>query len=195
MSYASVAAQNVPPISEQPQPDPALLNTPRQAEGLSIWEIANHYLLRPGVAGGILGLVNVGLLAGAGRMLYLQPDLRRNAKFMTSAAIAVTSILSIEGYAAEQYRRTPRGREEERRARKEGSLIYSQLRQHILRPGVLGGLVGIVNTAVLGTVGYFSYVNWAQPRWDRRVVSAVTAGLLTLWGGEAIIAERALGGR
>jgi hypothetical protein len=41
-----------------------------------------------------------------------------------------------------------------------------------------------VNAAVLGTVGYFSYVNWDKPTWDRRTVSAVTIGLLTMWGGE-----------
>ncbi len=41
-----------------------------------------------------------------------------------------------------------------------------------------------VNTAVLGAVGYFSYVNWDRPSWDRRTVSAVTVGLLTLWTGE-----------
>lgn len=41
-----------------------------------------------------------------------------------------------------------------------------------------------VNTAILGTVGYYSYVNWDKPSWDRRTVSAVVVGLLTLWGGE-----------
>jgi len=35
----------------------------------------------------------------------------------------------------------------------------------------------------LGTVGYFSYKNWNQP-WDRRVISAVSVGLLGLSGLE-----------
>lgn len=119
MSYASVAAFNAPPPSEQPKPDPALLNTSLptgthvvadndtakvntvlpdfknahdtrpyeadrepdpedsfpstessfsrpsnenkrlqevDAEGLYIWQTAQHYLTRPGVGYGILGL-------------------------------------------------------------------------------------------------------------------------------------------
>ena len=118
MSYASTAAHNAPPPSQQPHPDPALLNTtppthdnvvhdstkvnivapdfkqnlyssespravfgedeedefpaipgdkPRkakakkrvqqaEAEGLQLWETAKHYLVRPGVAGGLIGV-------------------------------------------------------------------------------------------------------------------------------------------
>jgi hypothetical protein len=107
-TYASVAASNAPPPSEQPKPDPALLNTSpdsdtakvntvkntydtrasqadhleldpedsfpspesrfsrpskgskrlqeAEVEGLYLWETAKHYLIRPGVGCGILGL-------------------------------------------------------------------------------------------------------------------------------------------
>lgn len=58
-----------------------------------------------------------------------------------------------------------------------------QAKQVILRPQVAGGLVGAFNLAVLSTVGYFSYKNWNQP-WDRKVVSAVSVGLLGLSGLE-----------
>lgn len=44
-----------------------------------------------------------------------------------------------------------------------------------------------MNTAILGTVGYYSYINWDKPTWDRRTVSAVSIGLLTLWGGEGYV--------
>jgi Tfp pilus assembly protein PilE len=44
-------------------------------------------------------------------------------------------------------------------------------------------LIVLVNVAILGTVGYFSYKHWSQP-WDRRTVSAVTVGLLGLSGLE-----------
>jgi hypothetical protein len=44
-------------------------------------------------------------------------------------------------------------------------------------------LTAVVNLAVIGTVGYFSYKHWNQP-WDRRTVSAVTVGLLGLSGLE-----------
>lgn len=60
-----------------------------------------------------------------------------------SATAAALTILGAEGYAAEKYRETPAGREEERRAKEEGTALYRTCREHILRPGVLGGLVGV----------------------------------------------------
>lgn len=75
--------------------------------------------------------------------MYTKPDLRRDTKFLSSAAAAAFTLLSVEGYAAEKYRQTPAGQEEERRARKEGALIYRHARENLLRPGVLGGLVGV----------------------------------------------------
>lgn len=250
MSYASVAAHDAPPLSEQPHPDPALLTTERrsasnviddtskvnvvssdfkenpatytsetyvpedidddlvdpgrnvvkgkrnrhlqeaQAEGIYLWEVAKHYLFRPGVAGGLIGLVNVGLLSSVGYGFYTKPSLRRNLTAISSAAAGVLLLIGTEGYAAEKYRQTPIGRQEERRAREEGTLIYKQLREYVFRPGVLGGLVGLVNTAILGAVGYYSYANWHKPKWNRDVVTAVAFGLFTLWGGEGYLAER-----
>jgi len=52
-------------------------------------------------------------------------------------------LLSVEGYIAEAYRKTPRGKEHEERARKDGVQIYRHLHEQIMRPQVLGGLVGI----------------------------------------------------
>jgi len=161
-----------------------------EAEGIYLWEVAKHYLFRPGVAGGLLGIVNVGLLAGTGRAFYTQPELRRDRTVVSSTIAAAFAILSLEGYAAEKYRKTARGQDEERRAREEGTLIYKHMREHILRPGVLGGIVGLINTAIIGTVGYLAYDNWNRPAWDRRVVSAVSIGLATLWGAEGYVAER-----
>ncbi|KAK7438041.1 hypothetical protein VKT23_018208 [Stygiomarasmius scandens] len=161
-----------------------------EEEGLYLWQLTKQVLLRPGVAGGLVGLVNIGLLAGAARAFYTQPHLRRDTKVLASTAAATFALLSAEAFGVEQYRQTPRGREEERRAREEGSLLYQHARELILRPKVLGGLLAWVNTAVLGAVGYYSYINWDRPSWDRRTVSAVSIGLLTLFGGEGIIAER-----
>ncbi|KAI0342067.1 hypothetical protein BDW22DRAFT_1395949 [Trametopsis cervina] len=262
MSYASVAARNAPPPSEQPHADPALLTTetpshfspaddtakvsivpsdfktnpetitstadvpfepapipisggiPDHAsraakpdgkkakskakayaheledEGLHVWDLAKHHLLRPGVAGGLLGVVNVGLLSLVSYTLYNKPYLRRDSKVLASIVVSTLTLLSAEGYAAEKYRQTPAGREEERHARQEGAVLYRVAKENILRPGVLGGLVGALNTAILGTVGYYSYTYWDAPRWDRRVVSAVSVGLFTLWSGEGYLAER-----
>ena len=47
-----------------------------------------------------------------------------------------------------------------------------------------------VNVGILGGLGYFSYTNWDKPTWDRRLVSAVSVGLLTLWGGEGYVMRR-----
>jgi hypothetical protein len=135
---------------------------------------------------------------------YTKPSLRQNLTAISSAAAGALLLIGTEGYAAEKYRQTPIGRQEERRAREEGTLIYKHLREHVFRPGVLGGLVGLgtadnyicrslgmfiphfslVNTTILGAVGYYTYANWHTPKWNRNVVTAVAFGLLTLWGGE-----------
>lgn len=161
-----------------------------EEEGVHSWNVAKRYLLRPGVAGGLLGVVNLGLLSWAGYALYTKPGLRRDTRFLASATAAALTILGAEGYAAERYRETPAGREEEHKARAEGAALYRAARENLLRPGVLGGILGFLNTAILGTVGYFAYKHWDAPRWDRRIVSAVSVGILTLWTGEGYIAEQ-----
>lgn len=114
----------------------------------------------------------------------MEPRLRRDTKVVSSTVASALAILAVQGYAAEKYAETEQGRAEAKRAKQEGTLIYKHLREQILRPGVLGGILGLLNTGILGTVGYFSYINWDKPQWDRRTVSAVTVGLLTLWTGE-----------
>ena len=145
--------------------------------------------------------MNIGLVSGTAYTFYTKPHLRRDTRAIASAAAGALTLLGAEGYAAEKYRETPRGQREAEKAKQEGAALYRVAREQILRPGVLGGLLGIceylstntralidclsvVNAGVLGTVGYFSYINWDRPSWDRRVVSAVTVGLLTLWTGE-----------
>ncbi|KIP04842.1 hypothetical protein PHLGIDRAFT_19866 [Phlebiopsis gigantea 11061_1 CR5-6] len=161
-----------------------------EEDGLHLWNSAKQHLLRPGVAGGAIGIVNVGLLSWAGYSLYTKPHLQRDTKLLASAAVAALALLSAEGYAAEKYRETPAGQEEERRAKAEGATLYRTAKEHLLRPGVPSGLIGVLNTAIVGTVGYFIYKNWGAPHWDRRVVSAVSFGLLTLWTGEGYLAEQ-----
>ncbi|KAJ7282837.1 hypothetical protein C8J57DRAFT_52894 [Mycena rebaudengoi] len=161
-----------------------------KAEGAYLWDTAKHYLFRPGVAGGLIGLVNIGLLAGAARAFYAQPHLRRDPTALSGTIAGALAILSAEAFAGEAYRKTAAGQAEERRAKEEGAAIYRHARERILRPGTLGGLVGVLNLAILGGVGYASYVHWDRPTWDRRVVSAVVAGLLVLSGGEGILAEK-----
>lgn len=134
-----------------------------EAEGEYIWEVAKQYLLRPGVAGGLIGLgefprlrsadrasiyvlrlsVNVGIIAAVGHAYYTEPHLRRDTTTVGATALGTLTLLSVEGYAAERYRKTPRGQDEERKAKEEGALLYRHAREIVLRPGVLGGLVGL----------------------------------------------------
>ncbi|KAJ7901717.1 hypothetical protein B0H14DRAFT_2668174 [Mycena olivaceomarginata] len=160
-----------------------------KAEGDYLWESAKGYLLRPGVAGGLIGLVNIGLLAGAARAFYVNPHYRRDTQVISTTVAATLAILGSEGYLAEAYSKTAAGQEEERRAKEEGAVIYRHLREQILRPGTLGGLLGLINLGIIGTIGYFSYENWNRP-WDNRMVSAISAGLLTLSVGEGYVAEK-----
>ena len=88
-------------------------------------------------------LVNLGLLSWASYALYTKPHLRRDTKVLASAAAAALTLLGAEGYAAEKYRETPAGQEEERRAKAEGAALYRAARENLLRPGVLGGLLGV----------------------------------------------------
>jgi hypothetical protein len=154
-----------------------------------MWGTLKEYVLRPSVAGGLVGLVNVGLLSGIGRAFYIYPEYRRSPSVVSSTIAAALFLLAAEGYVAEACRRTPEGKAAEKRARQEGSAIYKHLREVILRPGYLGGLAGVVNLGVFGTVGYYSYQNWDRS-WDQRVVTGTTAALIALLAGEALAAEQ-----
>ena len=87
--------------------------------------------------------MNVGLLSWAGYQLYTKPHLRQDTRLLATSAAATLTLFGAEGYAAEQYRKTPRGKEEERKAKKEGALLYKHSREVVLRPGVFGGLLGL----------------------------------------------------
>lgn len=82
-------------------------------------------------------------MAGVGRAFYTQPHLRRDTKAIGTTVAGALALLSAEGFAAEKYRKTPRGQDEERRAKEEGAVIYKHAREIVLRPGVMGGLVGL----------------------------------------------------
>lgn len=87
--------------------------------------------------------MNIGLLTSVGRIFYSRPQLRRDTMAISSAIAATVALVSAESFASEKYRKTPRGQAEERRVKKEGALIYRHLHEQIMRPGVLGGFVGL----------------------------------------------------
>ncbi|KAI5116453.1 hypothetical protein M0805_006174 [Coniferiporia weirii] len=160
----------------------------REVEG--VWERTREQLLRPGVAGGLIGVVNVGILSYAGYALYTSPVLRRDPRVLGTGAVSILALFGLEGVAAERYSQTPRGQAEKKRAKKEGAVMYRHAREAVLRPGVLGGVLGLLNVGVLSGVGYAAYTNWDRPTWDRGTVGAVSAGILGLWGGEGYLAEK-----
>ncbi|KAF8760107.1 hypothetical protein RHS01_01810 [Rhizoctonia solani] len=161
-----------------------------EEEGLYLWGQFKERVLRPSTAGGILGVINVGLLAFVGRELYTKPHLRSDKRTLGITAAAAIALLGAEGALADAYVKTPSGQKEKERAKKEGAALYRHSREIVLRPGVLGGLVGALNLTILGGVGYAAYLNWDKPRWDRRTVSAISASLLTLALGEGYLAEK-----
>jgi len=147
------------------------------------WEKTKEVVLRPGTLGGLMGVVNVGLLGTLGYFAYTRKDQPWDRRIVGGAVAGTLALFGAEGYVTESYLQTPEGKQEAERAKNEGSKFYLEAKERILRPQVASGLVGALNLAILGTVGYFSYKHWNQP-WDRRVVSAVTVGLLGLSGLE-----------
>lgn len=90
-----------------------------------------------------LVLVNVGILGFTSYSLYMKPHLRRNTKLLSSAAAAALALLSADDYTAEKYSEAPAGQEEGGRAKKGGAVVYRVVRETLLRPDVLGVLVGL----------------------------------------------------
>jgi len=165
----------------QPQDDRKL---PKGKEAHSDWEVAKHALFQPLTAGGLLGLVNVGLLSGAGYLLFTTPELRHSTRAVSVAAAATGLLFGIEGFFMDFFA-APRD------VRREVSSVkrHGVLTEHLLRPGVLGGFVGLANTAVIGTVGYITYTHSQGSLWNRRSITTVSLALLTLWTGEGYLAE------
>ncbi|KZO95496.1 hypothetical protein CALVIDRAFT_564554 [Calocera viscosa TUFC12733] len=161
-----------------------------EEEATHLWGIAKQRLLQPGVLGGLIGLVNVGVLGGLGFVLYRHPNLRTDYKRLGIAGGALVALFAGEGAAAEAYRKTDAGKKEEAQARKEGAALYRHTKEVVLRPSVFGGILGAINIGVLGGVGYAAYAYWHEPKWDRRIVSAVSVGLLGVFAGEGYVAEQ-----
>ncbi|GAA5889195.1 hypothetical protein JCM5296_005831 [Sporobolomyces johnsonii] len=64
---------------------------------------------------------------------------------------------------------------------KEGRALAKQY------PYAASGVVGLVNLALIAVPAYFAYAHWHEPRWDRRIVSAVGVGLASIFGAESAL--------
>ena len=92
--------------------------------------------------GGVLGVINVGLLGYAGYVFYNTPAYRKDYRVIGGAAGAGLALITAEGALADAYLSTEEGQAELRRAEQEGSALYRHTKEVVLRPGVLGGLLG-----------------------------------------------------
>ncbi|KAJ2922014.1 hypothetical protein H1R20_g15077, partial [Candolleomyces eurysporus] len=160
----------------------------KREEALSLWQQVGETVMRPKVAGGLLGIVNVGLIAGVGYAFYAKPHLRTSTKAITTSVSAALVLIFAEGSVAEQYSHTPEGQSAIRRARERRHWLANYLRDFAARTNPTKGAIGILNTLVLGGVGYLGYANRDRP-WDKRAVSSIAAGLLALAGAEGYILE------
>ncbi|KAJ9103970.1 hypothetical protein QFC21_002433 [Naganishia friedmannii] len=150
---------------------------------------AREILLRPGTLGGLMGVANVGLLSTLGYYAYTRRNVPWNRNYVAAAVASTLSLFASEGVVAERYSTTPEGRVELERAKQEGSRAYVHAREIVLRPQVAGGALGALNVAVLAVVGYFGYQNWNMPAWDKKLVSAITCGLISLSAAEGLAAN------
>lgn len=83
---------------------------------------------------------------------------------------------------------------------------YEKTKDVVLRPHVLGGIVGVgefffastihtnplVNVGILAGLGYTAYINKDKRVWDKRIVAGAVAGTLALFGAEGYVAEKHL---
>lgn len=97
------------------------------------------------------------MFAGAGHAFYTQPHYRQDIKVISSTIAGSLVLLSAEGALADAYAKTAAGQAEARRAREEGALLYRHAREVVLRPGVLGGLVGLCELFASARLGGCSF--------------------------------------
>ncbi|KAH7053037.1 hypothetical protein BKA62DRAFT_739020 [Auriculariales sp. MPI-PUGE-AT-0066] len=130
---------------------------------------AETLLLRPGVAGGLLGLVNVGLLATASYSFYTDPALRRDRRAIGGTVVGALS-----------YAKTEAGQREAQKAREEGAYVYRRAHDIVLV---------LAQRWHLGTIGYVFYSR-PELRDDRRLIAGITTGVLTVFAERVSLRER-----
>ncbi|KAL8278818.1 hypothetical protein RQP46_008887 [Phenoliferia psychrophenolica] len=204
-TWASVAAANAPPASEQPHPDTSLLQT----AGSSTASLAS-------TNGSSINMVTSADLADLKESIDPSSNQAHEAdsaefkaaKKATDAAlkdvptsrVTKADVDKLEA-RAEQWAKDGKSKVEgwEKEAEKKGKALgkkaakkASELEKEgeaLVRkyPAAATGIVGLANLAVVAAVGVVAYQNWDKPRWDRRTVSAVSIGLLALFGGEGYL--------
>ncbi|CAG7854845.1 SubName: Full=Uncharacterized protein {ECO:0000313/EMBL:CCA72283.1} [Serendipita indica DSM 11827] len=161
-----------------------------EEEGKDFWALTKEKVLQPAVAGGLVGILNLGVIGGLGYLFYTEPQYRSDYRTIGASAAGVLVLLTAEGAYADSVLNTPDGARLRQEAEEEGSHLYRQTREIVLRPGVASGLFGIVNVGILGSLGYLAYSHWNEPVWDRRYVGGLTAGTAALFTLQGYLAEQ-----
>ena len=113
MSYAAVAAENALPLSQQPRPDPALLNTTPSSHS----NIVNDNLK-----------VNV-----------VGPDFKEHPRTSTSEAHKIDDLSEGHKVPPHKAERSTKDLEDEDERRD----MWEVTKYYLFRPGVAGGIIGI----------------------------------------------------
>jgi len=124
--------------------------------------VAKEVVLRPPVAGGLVGVVNLGLIGYTGYKFYSEPHLRNDHTFVSSTIAGAAIILGLEGYGAQTF--AP--------VRAEEDVLIQYVRQN---PKSTRTFFAVLNVGILGATGYVTYSKWN--RWDSRTFATLAAGL------------------
>ncbi|PWN48249.1 hypothetical protein IE53DRAFT_319775 [Violaceomyces palustris] len=222
MSYASVAAKNAPPESQQPHPDPNLL------EGRQPHDDVNQGA--PDVNSSKVNVVPAGTdlehiktesaeAYEEAQIKIKQQALAINEEKEKAEKKVKDSIHSAEekfeqgldqaeefakGASAKLDKATKDGRERlekgvdelRKKGKEEGKKIRKAAREAEKNiesywktfssdPKYWGPALGAINAALLGGLGLFAYIHKEQVKtWDKRLISAVSVGVLGLLGGQ-----------
>lgn len=120
MSYADVAAHNAPSPAQQPKPDPALLQTEMPTATNVIDDTAK---------------VNIAA-----------PDFKSHPATTTSEADIYVEVTDDEGDVGNvngSEKRKRRVKKKIAEAEAEAADVWAVAKEHLLRPGVAGGLIGV----------------------------------------------------
>lgn len=85
--------------------------------------------------------MNVGIISGVGYLAYTKPRLRQDLRVVSGTVAGIFAIVGVEGYISKLY---ATGVESEKpRVASDNARILDLTKKHLLRPGVLGGFVGL----------------------------------------------------
>jgi len=163
-----------PPLRRTGKSKPKAKKLARDAEQEAVhWSaVAKELVLRPPVAGGLVGVVNLGLIGYTGYKFYSEPHLRHDHRFVTSTIAGSMILLGLEGYGAQTF--AP--------VREEEDVLVQYVRQN---PKSTRTLLSVLNVGIMGATGYLTYSKW--DRWDNRTFATLAGGLVSFGLGESYL--------